>query len=245
MEGLKEISARTGARVQESEEPGGGLIAKLIDPNGFQIDIVFGQAAKECLRVRPALTLNDGWEARRLGNLQRPDRGPSHVVRLEHCVLAGPNFDSALSFYQDVLGMKPSDEIYAGNEQETVAVFLHCGLGRTYTDHHTLALLRHPETFVDHSAFVTLDWDDLALGHDHLRDRGHLHEWGIGRHIMGSEVFDYWRDPFGFKLEHCVDGDMVNDDHRPQRAAFEESSLSIWAPRFPATFNQITRRLAS
>ncbi len=68
------------------------------------------------------------------------------------------------------------------------------------------------------------------IGHYHLKSRGHTHDWGIGRHIMGSEVFDYWRDPFGNRIEHCIDGDMVNDQHQPGNAALEEDVLAIWSP---------------
>ena len=32
-----------------------------------------------------------------------------------------------------------------------------------------------------------------------LAARGYPHAWGVGRHILGSQIFDYWRDPFGHK----------------------------------------------
>jgi hypothetical protein len=25
--------------------------------------------------------------------------------------------------------------------------------------------------------------------------------WGVGRHILGSQIFDYWWDPTGFMIE--------------------------------------------
>ena len=31
---------------------------------------------------------------------------------------------------------------------------------------------------------------------------------GVGRDIMGSQVFDYWNDPFGNELEDWTDGDL-------------------------------------
>lgn len=136
--------------------------------------------------------------------------------------------------------MKVSDRIYAGNEDATIAVFLHCGLGAAYTDHHTVALMRSPKVAIDHSAFVTVDWDDLMLGHHHLKTAGYTHAWGVGRHIMGSEVFDYWWDPFGNKVEHCVDGDLVNDAHVPGNASIEDDILAIWSPPVSTAFGEIT-----
>ena len=34
--------------------------------------------------------------------------------------------------------------------------------------------------------------------------------WGIGRHILGSQIFDYWFDPYDFRVEHWTDGDLLN-----------------------------------
>ena len=194
------------------------------------------------LPVRAPLVLNGSTTTLRRGELQRPSRGPSHIVRMEHAVLSGPNFEEAWRFYQGLLGMKVSDRIHTGSGEDNVVVFLHCGLGQAYTDHHTIALIKSPAVAIDHAAFVALDWDDLMLGHEHLKKGGYRHEWGVGRHIMGSEIFDYWRDPFGNKVEHCFDGDMVNDDHEPGLASIQDDILSIWSPPMSDTFGEINDR---
>jgi hypothetical protein len=59
-----------------------------------------------------------------------------------------------------------------------------------------------------HAAFEVADLDDLMAGHDHLVAAGYSHQWGVGRHILGSQVFDYWLDPFGNEIEHWTDGDQ-------------------------------------
>jgi hypothetical protein len=51
------------------------------------------------------------------------------------------------------------------------------------------------------------------LGHDHLRQADYEHSAGVGRHVLGSQVFDYWRDPWGHMVEHFTDGDLLNDRH--------------------------------
>lgn len=229
-EDLARIAGQAGVEIEESNEPGGGLRAVLTDPNGLRVELLQGQEALEPLPVREPLILNHSRETRRVGAYQRPTRGASHVARIEHAVLEGPNFEQALGFYCDVLGMELSDRLYADDPAATVVAFLHCGSGEAYTDHHTIALAKGAQAGFHHSAFVTLDWDDLMLGHYHLQTCGYSHDWGIGRHIMGSEVFDYWRDPFGNRVEHCIDGDMVNDQHQPGNAALEEDVLAIWSP---------------
>jgi hypothetical protein len=46
------------------------------------------------------------------------------------------------------------------------------------------------------------------VGHELLKERGYTHSWGIGRHILGSQVFDSWRGPLGHLIEHWTDGDF-------------------------------------
>ena len=64
-------------------------------------------------------------------------------------------------------------------------------------------------------------------------ERGYYRSWGIGRHIQGSQIFDYWRDPDGFLVEHFADGDMFDNTLEPGWAPFTASGLAQWGP--PAT----------
>ncbi len=81
-----------------------------------------------------------------------------------------------------------------------------------------------------HSAYQVSDMDALAAGGEYLRDRGYHRSWGgIGRHIQGSQIFDYWRDPpDGFLVEHFADGDMFDSSLEPGWAAFTATGLAQW-----------------
>ena len=73
-------------------------------------------------------------------------------------------------------------------------------------------------------------------GHEHLRKSGFRHDWGVGRHILGSQVFDYWKDPWGHRVEHWTDGDIFTSE-----TPSEVHDLSIllgqqWGPESPADF---------
>jgi len=57
-----------------------------------------------------------------------------------------------------------------------------------------------------------------------------LRSWGIGRHIQGSQIFDYWRDPDGFLVEHFADGDLFDNSLEPGWAPFTASGLAQWGP---------------
>ena len=54
-------------------------------------------------------------------------------------------------------------------------------------------------------------------GHEHLEKKGYQHMWGIGRHLIGSQLFDYWADPWGRVHEHWADTDVLNA-HTPPNA---------------------------
>ena len=88
--------------------------------------------------------------------------------------------------------------------------FIRCDLGSVPADHHTLAMLLQPRTGYVHSAYQLTDLDEVAASGEYLRERGYRHAWGLGRHIQGSQIFDYWRDPDRLMFEHYTDGDVFD-----------------------------------
>ena len=73
-----------------------------------------------------------------------------------------------------------------------ITTFLHLDRGAVPVDHHCFFFFEGPKSHVHHSSFETVDFDTQVLGHDWLRDKGYENCWGVGRHIMGSQIFDYW-----------------------------------------------------
>lgn len=49
---------------------------------------------------------------------------------------------------------------------------------------------------------------------------------------MGSQIFDYWFDPFRFVFEHYVDGDLVNSSYETNRSKASPDNLHIWGRWF-------------
>lgn len=43
-----------------------------------------------------------------------------------------------------------------------------------------------------HCSFEVNDFDSEHVGHEHLLSKGWTNVWGIGRHLLGSQIFDYW-----------------------------------------------------
>jgi hypothetical protein len=114
--------------------------------------------------------------------------------------------------------------------------FIRCDLGSVPSDHHTLAMALQPRTGYLHSAYQVTDLDEVAAAGEYLRERGYRHAWGIGRHIQGSQIFDYWRDPDRLMFEHYTDGDVFDCAMRPGWAAMSVSGLAQWGPKATAEF---------
>lgn len=238
LQDLERVAAHFKTDVRLNDEIGGGWVVTVQDPDGLRVDLLHGGEVVAPETARPALTLNNADHRRRLGSTNRMQVRPSHVMRLGHVVLKTVNYPAMYAFYHDILGLRVSDSYFAESRTNTVAAFMHCGLGDAFTDHHTVALINMgaSQPDFDHCAFEVLDWDDLACGNQHLAQYDYQHSWGIGRHVQGSQVFDYWRDPAGNKIEHWTDGDLVNDATPVTHEPLSLDGLSQWAPPLSPDF---------
>ncbi|KAJ3942922.1 uncharacterized protein N0V96_007152 [Colletotrichum fioriniae] len=134
--------------IQDEEGPGGGKRVDIIDPNGYYVGFIHGQAPRSDIenvdksriadKERPLTNLVD--EKPRKGRFKRFNYGPSPVHKLGHYGFMVP--------------------------KETYEKTLKC--------------------------FEVNDMDTQALGHEWLLKKGYTNCWGIGRHVLGSQLFDYW-----------------------------------------------------
>jgi catechol 2,3-dioxygenase-like lactoylglutathione lyase family enzyme len=207
---LDTLARATGVAVAPLDEPGGGSVVRLRDPDGRQIDVVHGIAELEPLTPSTHPPLNNGAERVRLNTLQRVAPGPSQVKRCGHAAIKTADLDTLWRWYQRHLGLLISDDFYIEGPDKPFGRFARCDRGDQPTDHHTLLLLAMGEVKLGHVAWEVADFDDLMVGHDHLLNLGTRHYWGIGRHILGGQIFDYWKDPLGFTIEHWTDSDLLD-----------------------------------
>ena len=232
---LRRLADATGARDRALPETIGGTAIDLTDPSGLPVRVVAGTHEHEAASSQRAHPYNFGRELRRTNATQRPAREPARVQRLGHVVLQTTKYLAALNWYLDHFGMIVSDFLFFPGQRGRgpTMSFIRCDRGSTPADHHTLALALGPTNRYVHSAYQVCDLDALAAGGEYLKDHGYQRSWGIGRHIQGSQIFDYWRDPDGFMVEHFTDGDMFDSTLEPGWAPFAASGLSQWGP--PAT----------
>jgi catechol 2,3-dioxygenase-like lactoylglutathione lyase family enzyme len=196
--------------IEKIKAPGGGQRVRLTDPDGFEIELVHGRDGVPALPVPLSDGVNRGSDRQRLGNVHRPPLGASSVKRLGHLVLKVADFRRSQAWYQSNFGFLSSDEIYLGAPDNVLSAFMRCDRGDEFTDHHTLALAQLGEPGFEHAAFEVEDIDALMAGHDHLKKADYKHHAGVGRHILGSQIFDYWEDPWGHVVEHFTDGDLLD-----------------------------------
>lgn len=199
--------------VEPIEAPGGGRRVRFTDPDGFPVEIVHGRSAQALPTAPRPAAMNRGSERQRFGRLHRVAPGPPAVKRLGHAVVHVADFRRSEHWYKSRFGFLSSDDVYAGEPENVVTSFMRCDRGGDYTDHHTLLCIGFGPPGFDHAAFEVEDLDAVMLGHDHLAKGGYTHHTGIGRHILGSQIFDYWKDPWGHVVEHFTDGDLLNDAH--------------------------------
>jgi len=208
------VSKLEGASgIEAIAAPGGGQRVRFTDPDGYGVEIVHGREPLPELSVANAGEVNLGSKHLRLGAVRRAARGPASVKRLGHAVVRVSDFCRSQDWYRSRFGFVSSDEVYLGERDNVITAFLRCDRGDEYTDHHTLLCVGVGEPGFDHAAFEVEDLDAVMIGHDHLVQGGYQHHAGVGRHVLGSQIFDYWQDPWGRVLEHFTDGDLLNDTH--------------------------------
>ncbi|GAA4636729.1 VOC family protein [Actinoallomurus vinaceus] len=232
---LLRLADATDRQVTPLPESLGGVTVDLTDPSGARVRVVSDTHELPALAAQEPQTLNFGRDAARVNAVQRPPREPAGVQRLGHVVLQTTKYLETLNWYLKNLGLVVSDFLYYPGQRDRgpVMSFIRCDRGRTPADHHTLALVLGPADRYVHSAYQVADLDALAAGGEHLLDQGYRRSWGIGRHIQGSQIFDYWRDPDGFLVEHFSDGDLFDCTLEPGWAPLTTSGLAQWGP--PAT----------
>jgi Glyoxalase/Bleomycin resistance protein/Dioxygenase superfamily len=229
---LMRLATATGARTRPLPAAIGGMAVDLIDPSGVPVHVVAGMHALDALPSQTPHRYNMGREIHRINATQRPRREPTTVQRLGHLVMQSTKYLETLNWYLDTLGMIVSDFLYFPGQRERgpTMSFIRCDRGSTPADHHTLALALGPQNRYVHSAYQVCDLDALAAGGEYLTEQGYFRSWGIGRHIQGSQLFDYWRDPDGFMVEHFTDGDLFDSTLQPGWAPFTASGLAQWGP---------------
>jgi catechol 2,3-dioxygenase-like lactoylglutathione lyase family enzyme len=235
---LARVAKAPGASgVETIDEPGGGRRVRLREPNGYQIELVHGIEAPPPIPV-PYQPMNTGPEPlRRAGELMRLRRSPTPIKRIGHGVLGTPRVRETVAWFRETLGFICSDDVYAGQKDNLIGSFNRCDRGEEYVDHHTLFCVMNERAGLNHLSFEVPDVDAVFKDHEYLARLGKYdHMWGVGRHLLGSQVYDYWSDPWGRVHERWADTDRLNAKSGSNLLAAEEALVSQWGEDPPERF---------
>ena len=228
----KQVVAAGGALA--SPHPSGdaeGFWFKDPDANLVQVKVAAKTQpdAKDALRDASVPAAKRGAVNRSMAPMVRP-------TRLSHILFFTPDVSRALAFYRDAVGLNPSDR--AGE----IIAFMHAKHG---CDHHLIAFAKSQHKGIHHTSWDVPSIDDVGLAQAQMRKAGHTQQWGVCRHVLGSNYFCYTRDPWGSWWEHSCHIDYVPagtrwdaGDHPP------EDSLYLWGPDMPPNFIENVERPA-
>ncbi|MET3762260.1 VOC family protein [Sphingomonas sp. UYEF23] len=219
--------------IEPINEPGGGVRVRLHDPDGFAVDLMHG------VEILPEIVVDlhpvNSAHARKRpdGNFYRRPPGPSQIKRLGHYVTSTPDVKRIRAWYRETLGLLGTDDIYAGSEENIVATFNRLPRGQEYVDHHVFMTHQSPEAGLNHLGFEVQDYDDIFFGHYFMKEAGLTHRTGIGRHRLGSQVYNQWSDPWGRGYEHWTDTDVLNEEYEPAMHPIDVAMKSQWGEPIP------------
>jgi catechol 2,3-dioxygenase-like lactoylglutathione lyase family enzyme len=233
---LHRLAAKVGGAVEERREPGGGLVLRLRDPGDIQVEVVHGVEASP-VRAPPAPVPVNSFDRPVRINTPRPAvLGPAWVRRLGHVVLGRQEFRRNARWYMETLGLIATDVEVLVELGEPIVAFLRFDRGDVPADHHSIVVAAAPEDGYLHAAFESTDVDALGAGAEWLQQQGWVKSWGIGRHVLGSQLFCYHIDPHGFEVEHYTDGDMFDASYPTGWHEAGLPGLYLWGPVLPPHF---------
>ena len=233
---LKRASQIEGASaIKPIEGPGGGRHVILTDPDGNQVELVHGITRVDPIDVPKQHFNSASGRVRRRNEVVRPTKGPSNALRIGHVVIRSPRVSILRDWYLETLGLLESDEVPSPDGDGLLMSFVRLDQGETPVDHHVMQILKGAQNQIHHISFEVQDIDDLYVGHHAMAEAGYRHMWGIGRHVQGSQIFDYWIDPFGVMYEHWTDTDML-DASVPKGVNQLDHMHAPWGPDMPDDF---------
>lgn len=232
------VSVHGASAVVPLAGPGGGEAVTLTDPEGNAVRLVHGIARRNPDPLREGLISNFGDDKPRKGTSQNmASLGPPQLLRLGHVGLFVRDAKACDAWYRNVLGLLPSDLMYAGQPDNLAAGFYRIDRGDQWVDHHTIALFGLGKSDLHHVSFEVQDCEIQFMAHRWMERHGHDPVWGVGRHPKGSHIFDVWRDPSGYRFETFSDTDLLNASHEPEVFPIQDAEMDLWSDRhFEAYF---------
>ncbi|HIG79580.1 MAG TPA: catechol 2,3-dioxygenase [Cycloclasticus sp.] len=136
----------------------------------------------------------------------RRDLKGMEVIRFDHCLLYGDNFDENVKFFKEALEFQLTEQIVDGDLQ--IAAFLTCS-----TKAHDIAFIRSEESGkLHHASFLLGSWEEVLKAADIISMEDIPHEAGPTRHGLTRGKTIYFFDPSGNRNEVFAEDSYVYPD---------------------------------
>jgi catechol 2,3-dioxygenase-like lactoylglutathione lyase family enzyme len=133
-----------------------------------------------------------------------------HPLRMGHAVYFTPSskLKETSEFYRNRLGFRMTESVKQFGD------FMRCAGS---PDHHNLFLISIGEKAgFNHVAFELNNFDEIMTGGRAMEGKGWTANTKPGRHIMGSNIFWYFKNPSGGATEYFSDMDVFDDNWQPK-----------------------------
>jgi catechol 2,3-dioxygenase-like lactoylglutathione lyase family enzyme len=183
--------------------------------------------ALESSRSAGGIVDADGWRLLLEPRSAIEEPAPGLEPRLGHLTFLSPDPLRQEEFYR-ALDFRPSEAL------GTMFRWLRCN-----PIHHTLAFQRAPEPQLHHLAIELPDRAALVAACDRLAELDHEVEFGPGRHLVGGNLFVYFLDRHGLRIELFCELRRVADPDEPptvHEEGFRARSINVWGPKPPESF---------
>jgi catechol 2,3-dioxygenase-like lactoylglutathione lyase family enzyme len=181
--------------------------------------------------------MNTGSEPLKRRELMRLPKSPAPIKRIGHGVFGTPKVKDTVQWFRDTLGFICSDDVYVGEKDNIIGSFNRTDCGDEYVDHHVMFAVMNERAGMNHMSFEVPDVDAVFADHEYLARLGKYdHMWGVGRHLLGSQVYDYWADPWGRVHERWADTDRLNARTPGNLISAQDGLVSQWGEDPPERF---------
>ncbi len=201
------------------------------DPEGVLVNVV---PATKTMPDRKMLMTDLNVTSNVRGACARSEARMVKPTRLAHLAVFTSDVSRSIEFYTSALGLRLSDR--SGD----IVAFLH---GRYGSDHHLLAFIDGGGGGLHHSSWDVPSIEDIGLAKSRILAAGYPRHWGVGRHVLGSNYFNYVKDAFGLWWEHSAHIDYIDQGVVWDSADYPaDDALYLWGPDMPEEFPENTER---
>ena len=166
------------------------------DPWGTQINLTPGSSPYDEKTQEPEKNRLDVHHWKALNRDPRP-------LRIGHMLMFTPDYEKSEAFFSEALGLRTTDRA------KGKVSFMAAGDG--VRDHHCFGLIPSTHRGFQHASFKVSGIDDIGFGAWRMRNAGYKETFGPGRHALASNLFHYFRDPWGSWIEYYADMDRISD----------------------------------